>query len=62
MKAKAVERAPAGLWSCEVKYDGYRLVTRVTDQAVTLLTRRGNDWTDRFPTVADAVRSLAWEA
>lgn len=35
-------------WLHEVKFDGYRLQARVLDGRVTLLTRSGLDWTERF--------------
>ena len=42
----------------EIKHDGYRLIVRRTDDRVRLLTRRGYDWTKRFPRVVDAVKRL----
>jgi bifunctional non-homologous end joining protein LigD len=45
--------APKGAgWAHEVKFDGYRLQMRVEKGRATLLTRRGLDWTDRFPVLA----------
>jgi bifunctional non-homologous end joining protein LigD len=35
-------------WIHEIKFDGYRLQARVEDGKVTLLTRSGLDWTQRF--------------
>jgi bifunctional non-homologous end joining protein LigD len=48
-------------WLHELKLDGYRLIAIKHDGTVRLLTRRGNDWTDRFPTVAKAVEQLPAE-
>ncbi len=48
-------------WLHEVKYDGYRLQARIDRGAVTLRTRRGLDWTDRFPSVAAALAKLRVE-
>jgi bifunctional non-homologous end joining protein LigD len=45
-------------WIHEIKYDGFRLHARVEGGRVRLLTRRGNDWTARFPRVVEAVRAL----
>jgi bifunctional non-homologous end joining protein LigD len=45
-------------WLHEVKLDGYRLQLRVANGKVTLRTRKGLDWTDRFSSVAQAARSL----
>jgi bifunctional non-homologous end joining protein LigD len=46
-------KPPAGPgWVHEIKHDGYRLqVRRVRDQ-VRLFTRRGYDWSDRYPAIA----------
>jgi len=42
--------APSGpMWLQEIKHDGYRLMVRRTQQGVRIKTRRGFDWTDRFP-------------
>lgn len=46
-------------WVHELKYDGYRLMARLEGGAVTLLTRNGHDWTDRFEPVARALARLA---
>jgi len=54
-----VSRPPEGEeWVHEIKFDGYRLQMRVSGGEVTLRTRTGLDWTDRFPAQAEAVRSL----
>lgn len=54
---KLVASAPTGDdWIHEVKYDGYRMQIRVAGGDVTIRTRRGHDWTDRFPRL---VRSAA---
>jgi bifunctional non-homologous end joining protein LigD len=53
---RAVDRPPSGAnWVHEIKFDGYRMQLRVADGAATLKTRKGLDWSDRFPEiVADA--------
>jgi bifunctional non-homologous end joining protein LigD len=44
-------------WLHEMKLDGYRLLCVVDRGEVTLRTRRGNDWTERFGAIAsDAER------
>jgi bifunctional non-homologous end joining protein LigD len=54
-----VDRAPSGKeWVHEVKFDGYRMQLRVEKHRVKLLTRRGLDWTAKFPTLAKAAREL----
>src|SRR5262249_29181276 len=56
---RAVARPPAGAgWAHEIKFDGYRLQLRVAAGAVTLKTRKGLDWTDKFPAVAEAAAAL----
>jgi bifunctional non-homologous end joining protein LigD len=42
----------------EVKHDGYRLIVRRDGEAVPLLTRRGYDWTGRYPAIASAAAKL----
>jgi bifunctional non-homologous end joining protein LigD len=53
------DRVPAGEgWLHEFKWDGYRLMVPIHEGEVRLLTRNGFDWTDRFPTIAEAARAL----
>lgn len=50
---KSVDRPPAaGGWVHEIKFDGYRVQLRVADGKATVKTRKGLDWTDRFPAIA----------
>jgi len=57
--ATLVETPPEGSgWLHEIKLDGYRIVGRVEAGEVTLLTRRGNDWTARAPSVASVLARL----
>ena len=42
----------------EIKHDGYRLMARRDPVGFRLLTRRGNDWANRFPLVVQAVNHL----
>src|SRR6476661_8425348 len=52
-------RPPSGSnWIHEIKHDGYRLMARRDSVGIRLITRRGNDWSDRFPRVVDAVNHL----
>jgi bifunctional non-homologous end joining protein LigD len=41
-------------WVHEVKHDGYRLIVRRDGETVRLFTRRGYDWTGRYPAIASA--------
>ena len=45
-------------WVHEIKHDGYRLMARRDPVGVRLLTRRGNDWSPRFPLIVEAVNML----
>src|SRR3954454_22299310 len=53
------QRVPIGPgWLYEIKHDGYRLMVRKAGEGVRIYTRRGVDWTKRFPRITDAVRNL----
>ncbi|SHM93136.1 bifunctional non-homologous end joining protein LigD [Pseudomonas asturiensis] len=56
--ATLVEAPPAGEWLYEIKFDGYRILTRIQDEEVRLFTRNGHDWTDRLPELAKAIKAL----
>jgi bifunctional non-homologous end joining protein LigD len=48
-----VAKPPSGPdWVHEIKHDGYRLQVRREGNAVRLFTRRGYDWTGRYPAIA----------
>jgi len=52
---KSVERPPAaGPWAHEVKFDGYRMQLRVAGGEATLKTRKGLDWSEKFPSILEA--------
>jgi bifunctional non-homologous end joining protein LigD len=55
----AVSKPPVGpQWIHEIKHDGYRLIARKREGRVRLFTRRGFDWTDRYPLIRKAVAAL----
>ena len=55
----AADKPPSGsVWIYEIKHDGYRLMARRDPVGIRLLTRRGNDWSARFPLVVEAVNHL----
>lgn len=58
--ATLVARPPADPqgWAYEIKYDGYRLLARIDGSSVRLITRKGNDWTNKLPKLAKAVGAL----
>jgi bifunctional non-homologous end joining protein LigD len=39
------------MWWHEIKHDGYRLMVRRTTSGVRIRTRRGYDWTARYPLI-----------
>jgi ATP-dependent DNA ligase len=54
-----VATTPSGsAWLHEIKHDGYRLMVRRTLDGVRIKTRRGYDWTDRFPLIIEAGERL----
>jgi bifunctional non-homologous end joining protein LigD len=57
--AMIVETPPEGdEWLHEIKHDGYRIVARIEEGEVRLVSRNGKDWTKEFPQVARAVGRL----
>lgn len=57
--ATLVDRPPEGDdWLHEIKLDGYRVLARLRDGRVTLLTRKGHDWTDRLGPIARVLSEL----
>lgn len=52
-------KPPSGSeWIHEIKHDGYRLMIRRDTAGMRLLTRRGYDWTARFPAITSAASML----
>lgn len=47
-----------GDWLYEIKFDGYRIVTRIDGKKIQLITRNGHDWTARLPALARALAAL----
>jgi ATP-dependent DNA ligase len=53
------DHPPSGFnWIHEIKHDGYRLMAPRSPVGIRLITRRGSDWTSRFPLVVEAVNHL----
>lgn len=48
-------------WLFEIKFDGYRLLTRIQRGRARLFTRNGHDWTDRMPHLAMAIERMKLE-
>lgn len=56
---KLLERPPAGAgWAHEIKFDGYRIQMRVAKGQCVLRTRKGLDWSAKFPEIVAAARRL----
>ena len=60
--ATLVDSAPAGEWSYEIKFDGYRIMARIDHDQVQLFTRNGHDWTHKLPKQAEALAALGLES
>jgi bifunctional non-homologous end joining protein LigD len=57
--AKLVGIAPDGPdWIHEIKFDGYRMHARLDAGRAQILTRRGNDWTEKYPAIAKSIAGL----
>src|ERR671935_2808412 len=54
--AQAVPIGPQ--WAYEIKHDGFRFICRRDGDRVRVFSRRGNDYTDRVPLIALALRAL----
>jgi len=58
--AKLQKSPPPGAgWAHEIKFDGYRMQLRTVDGKSALLTRKGLDWSEKFPAIVKAGAGLA---
>jgi bifunctional non-homologous end joining protein LigD len=49
------DKVPSGeAWLHEIKFDGYRLQLHKADNDVCVFTRRGHNWSKRFPSIVEA--------
>jgi bifunctional non-homologous end joining protein LigD len=61
--ATLVTEPPEGdEWLHEIKYDGYRLLCYIDKGSARLVSRRGQDWTERFGVIATQASRLSTEA
>lgn len=61
--ATLAKEPPAGdEWLHEIKFDGYRMLCRVSEGKARFLSRNGRDWTVRFPELAASASALAVES
>jgi bifunctional non-homologous end joining protein LigD len=57
--ATLAKSAPThGDWLYEIKFDGYRLMTRIAKGSATIVTRGGHDWTHKMRPLADELATL----
>jgi len=58
-KATLVDEVPTGsAWLHEMKYDGYRCLLALAGGRARIYTRKGLDWTDKFPEIAEAAAAI----
>lgn len=58
--AKLADKIPPGDdWLYELKYDGYRILAYIEGNRAKLLTRNGNDYTDKFQSAASSLVDMA---
>jgi bifunctional non-homologous end joining protein LigD len=56
----AAPRPPSGpRWLHEVKHDGFRIIARKDGERGRLYSRQGNDLTNRFPRIVEAMARLS---
>jgi bifunctional non-homologous end joining protein LigD len=61
--ATLVKKAPQGDdWLHEIKFDGYRAISRIEKGAVKMYSRNDNDWTDHYPAIAAELAGLPVES
>ncbi len=57
---ESLERPPSAKgWIHEIKFDGYRIQMRIDDGDVSLKTRKGLDWTAKYPAIAKSGANVA---
>ena len=60
--ATLVDRVPQGEgWLHEIKFDGYRILCRISNGRISLITRNRQDWTERLNFLAQAATELPLE-
>ncbi|MDI1341856.1 DNA ligase D [Polaromonas sp.] len=62
--ATLVAQAPTDSqdWVYEIKFDGYRLLTRVEGSSIRCFTRNGHDWSARLPALVNTLSRLGLSA
>ncbi len=52
------EHNTPGEWLYEIKFDGYRLLSRIDGKSVQCFTRNGHDWSAKMPALVQALAAL----
>ena len=47
-------------WIVEIKFDGYRLLTKIDNEEIRFFTRNGNDWTSKLVFLQQEIAKLNW--
>jgi len=47
-----------GEWKYEIKFDGYRIMTRIEGGKASLITRGGHDWSSKMPQLMEELQKL----
>src|SRR4029450_3314562 len=58
MKARLLQRPPAGRWLYEIKFDGFRAVALVSGGEIRLLSQNEKDLGAKFPEIIDSLAQL----
>ena len=58
LPTKAPRPPSDDVWLHEIKHDGFRVIVRKDGSRVKLYSRPGNDLTDRFPLIVEALAGL----
>jgi bifunctional non-homologous end joining protein LigD len=48
-------------WTYEIKFDGYRILSRIDGEDIQLFTRNGNDWSHKLPHLVDAINGMGFK-
>src|ERR1700722_1824844 len=62
IQTRAPQPPSRGRWIHEIKHDGYRLIVRRVGERVSLRTRGGYDWAERYPRIVQSVLKLRVES
>ena len=60
--AQLADHPPEGAdWIHEIKFDGYRTLTRIQNGDIQLLSRNGLDWTKKYGSIVEDLKALGLE-